>query len=230
MMAVLHELNTAEMKEIDFEKIRKILKKGIAAMGELKEQWSKLVLFFQTMSNLIRVPLNNQVRGFVEYVKCQSNTMAVAGYTFEKHVRDAIYTHAFQACAIAHYVNMMGESYVEISDKYLMPNLSSLPKLLAFDFDEDEVEIEHVRRQLMSGLEKAQSAIDKCVRDHKKKFDSQINARMERIGSQMKTALSAIPLKSESMIREAINESSKKASECDPTPEPMEKIKNELFY
>ena len=64
-------VETAEldMKKVDFEKIRETLKRGIVAFAELRDQWSKMVQFFQMTTNIINVCLNKTVKKLTEQVE-----------------------------------------------------------------------------------------------------------------------------------------------------------------
>ena len=66
---VLAEIAKFDMQKINFEKIRETLIKGIKALAQLREQWGKLVLFFQTISNLIRCSLDTSLKEFIETTK-----------------------------------------------------------------------------------------------------------------------------------------------------------------
>ncbi len=58
-----------DMKKVDFEKIKETLRKGIVVFSELREQWTKMVHFFQMTSNIIEVCLQKSVQGFTENVE-----------------------------------------------------------------------------------------------------------------------------------------------------------------
>ena len=58
-----------DMKKVDFEKIRETLKRGIVAFAELRDQWSKMVQFFQMTTNIIDVCLNKTVKKLTEQVE-----------------------------------------------------------------------------------------------------------------------------------------------------------------
>ena len=62
---LLAEMKELDLKKIDMEKIRQTLVKGIQALGELREQWGKLVLFFQMLSNLVKRCLSTSLKDFV---------------------------------------------------------------------------------------------------------------------------------------------------------------------
>ena len=70
-----------DMKKVDFEKIKKILKEGIARFAELRKQWSQIIQFFQMTSNIIDVCLNKSVKKLTEKVEAVANR-SLNGYPF----------------------------------------------------------------------------------------------------------------------------------------------------
>lgn len=66
---VLADIAKYDMQKIDFEKIRETLIKGIKALANLREQWGKLVRFFQMISNLIKCSMDTSLKDFVESTK-----------------------------------------------------------------------------------------------------------------------------------------------------------------
>ena len=69
----MSEIAELDMKKVNFEKIKEILEKGIFHFGELREQWSTLVQFFQMTSNIIDVCLNKSVKKLKKQVKVAAN-------------------------------------------------------------------------------------------------------------------------------------------------------------
>ena len=67
------------MKKVDFKKIREILRTGIMKFSELREQWSKLVQFFQKTSSIIDVCLNTSVKKLCKQLKVSSGMQQQAG-------------------------------------------------------------------------------------------------------------------------------------------------------
>ena len=63
------ESKQLDMKKVDFEKIREILRTGIMKFSELREQWSKMVQFFEMTSNIIDVCLNKSVKKLIEQIE-----------------------------------------------------------------------------------------------------------------------------------------------------------------
>ena len=65
----LAETAQLDMKKVDFEKIRTILRKGIRAFAQLREQWAKMVQFFKMTSNIIEVCLDESVKKLTEQME-----------------------------------------------------------------------------------------------------------------------------------------------------------------
>ena len=58
-----------QTKKVDFDAIKEILKEGILTFAKLRDQWAKLVQFFQMTSNIIDVCLNKSVKKLVDEVE-----------------------------------------------------------------------------------------------------------------------------------------------------------------
>ena len=127
---LLVEMKELDLKEIDMEKIRKTLVKGIQALGELREQWGKLVRFFQMLSNLVKCCLSTSLKTFVQTSR---NRLDQGDSGMSAAMRDVIFEQAFQANQIAYVVNSISSVYVEVSDKHLMERITCLGKLIALD-------------------------------------------------------------------------------------------------
>jgi hypothetical protein len=63
----LMRMTTFEAEGKTHGQIMEILQEGLEAFGQLKEQWNKLLMFFQAMTNLINTSLGPPLKGFVEH-------------------------------------------------------------------------------------------------------------------------------------------------------------------
>uniref|UniRef100_H3B698 Zgc:162509 n=2 Tax=Latimeria chalumnae TaxID=7897 RepID=H3B698_LATCH len=66
---ILISMRKCEVKKIDFETTVKMLVKGLDALGRVREQWEKMVRFFQMISNLITASLSCSMNKFVQTAK-----------------------------------------------------------------------------------------------------------------------------------------------------------------
>jgi len=82
--------------------IMEVLQQGLKAFGELKEQWTKLLLFFQSMSNLINTSLGPPLKGFIDHAN-MINSERQQGFEPSEFCRELIYQPAKEAVKVRHF-------------------------------------------------------------------------------------------------------------------------------
>ncbi|XP_076866663.1 uncharacterized protein LOC143517756 [Brachyhypopomus gauderio] len=185
---ILIIMRNCELKEIDFNTTIKMLVKGMEAMGRVKEQWEKMVHFFQMVSNIVKTSLTVTLKNFVSTSE-KTQSLSYNGKLFSK---DLLYCQAFQATNIANLVHMISATYTEVSDKHLMDRISSLGKLMVMDKSKPEFIQE--RLQLQNDCDAAQKAILQLVQKNKAEFERKTHSRLEKIDKELLAILpSAAP-------------------------------------
>ncbi|KAK2864859.1 hypothetical protein Q7C36_004013 [Tachysurus vachellii] len=182
---ILITMRKCEIKEIDFNTTIKMLVKGMDAMGRVKEQWEKMVRFFQMVSNIVKSSLTITLNNFVS----TSQKTQKLSYNAKLFSKDLLYNQAFQATNIANLVNMISTTYTEVSTKHLMDRVSTLGKLMAMDKEKPEFQFEV--DQLRNACDGAQKAILDLVRKNKKEFEEKSFARLEKIDKELLAILPA---------------------------------------
>ncbi|KTF81360.1 hypothetical protein cypCar_00025399 [Cyprinus carpio] len=195
---ILVTMRNCELKEIDFKTTIEMLVKGMDAMGRVKEQWEKMVQFFQMVSNIVKTSLSKTLKNFVS---TSEKTQALS-YNAKLFSKDLLYTQAFQACNIASLVHMISGTYTDVSNKYLMDRVSSLGKLMAMDKSKPEFEQE--RTLLQKGCDEAQEGIIRLVLKNKEEYDRKSTARLERIDQEFLAILPAAPPEQNKSIQEIV--------------------------
>ncbi|XP_030639359.1 uncharacterized protein LOC115820058 [Chanos chanos] len=191
---ILVTMRNCQVKEIDFNTSIEMLVKGMDAMGRVKEQWEKMVHFFQMVSNIVTVSMSKTLNNFVTAAE-EVQTLSYDAKLFSK---DLLYNQAFQASNIASLVHMISDTYTEVSNKYLMDNVSSLGKLMAMDKSKPEFEQEH--QQLQNGCYEAQRGILQLVIKNKETFER----RLEKIEGELMAILPAAAPEETKAIKEAV--------------------------
>ncbi|XP_036421521.1 myosin-1-like [Colossoma macropomum] len=176
---ILITMRSCEVKEIDFNTTIQMLVKGMDAMGRVKEQWEKMVRFFQMVSNIVKTSLSRTLKDFAS----TSEKTQSLSYNSKLFSKDLLYSQAFQATNIASLVHMISATYTEVSDKYLMDRVSSLGKLMAMD--KEKPEFEHERLQLQNACDEAQKGILHLVLQNKDKFEKNSKSRLEKIDKEL---------------------------------------------
>ncbi|XP_060721278.1 uncharacterized protein LOC132842561 [Tachysurus vachellii] len=182
---ILITMRSCEIKEIDFNTTIKMLVKGMDAMGRVKEQWEKMVRFFQMVSNIVKISLTKTLKDFVS----TSEETQKLSYNAKLFSKDLLYNQAFQATNIANLVNMISTTYTEVSTKHIMDRVSSLGKLMVMDKEKPEFQFEV--DQLRNACDGAQKAILGLVLKNKKEFEEKSFARLEKIDKELLAILPA---------------------------------------
>ncbi|XP_023655913.2 uncharacterized protein [Paramormyrops kingsleyae] len=208
---ILVTLRGCQVKEIDFNTTIKVLVKGLDAMGRVKEQWEKMVRFFQMISNIVKTCLSTSLTNFVK--KAEHASQRKLPYDTKKYLKDVMYQQALAASNVASLVNMISGTYVEVSDKHLMDRVSSLGKLMALDPSRPDFESE--RRKLQDACDAAQDAIRDVVVMNKKKFDLKAKERMEKIVKELQPMLPPVSEEKMKEIKEITDSSFKGMSKED---------------
>ncbi|KAL8213042.1 UNVERIFIED_CONTAM: hypothetical protein K2H54_060365 [Gekko kuhli] len=201
---ILCRMEECKVKEIDFEAALKMLREGLKAMGKVKEQWEKMIQFFEMISNIIDACLSQQMHNFLEFV---SDAQQIQGYSSMSYVKDTVYNHVFSASAVAHLVHMIAETYTEVSAKHLMDPISSLGMLLTLEPTDSEFNYE--RNALRTHCTEARKAIYNMVIMKKEEFDRSLETRMKAIDREMRAALPPISMAEKKMIENAVQDGRK---------------------
>lgn len=190
-------------KIANFDKIRETLIQGIKALASVREQWQKLVEFFQFITNIIKVCQKESLASFVEYAKVGQKRVLANGYASTDFMRDLIYEQVSQANTTSYVVWSISNTYVEISRNHLMGRLASLANLIALDPEKERQTIEAKRNELMEGSQEAQEAIRKYVSEAKDHFHEKVTKRIKQIETEL---VKALPAEDPTRIKE-INDS-----------------------
>ena len=92
----------------------------------MREQWQKLVEFFQFISNIIKVCQKESLSSFIECAKVGQERVLANGYFSTDFMRDVIYEQVSQANSASYVVWSIANTYVETSPNHLMSRVASL--------------------------------------------------------------------------------------------------------
>jgi hypothetical protein len=189
---------------VDFDSIRETLVKGINALAELREQWGKLVRFFQMVSNIIKVCLNTTLTGLVDHAKI-GRDLKMGDYSvpLSNIFRDVIFEQASKSSQISFAMYTIANAYVQISNKHVMDQINALGRLIALD-TKDKHHITLERDKLLSACQQAQKSIIEIVMREKDEFTANVDARIVKI-SEIEAKLPAIDTKKEQEIQDSVS-------------------------
>ncbi|RVE59351.1 hypothetical protein OJAV_G00187460 [Oryzias javanicus] len=198
---ILVEMQNCKIEEIDFDTTIKMLVKGMDAMGRVKEQWEKMVRFFQMVANIVKTSLSKTMNHFAQGVEDAQKL----SYNSRLFTKDLLYNQAFQASNIASLVHMISGTYCEVSNKHLMDRISSLGRLMTMDKDKPEFKQE--RQKLQDSCKEAQEGILELVQNNKKEFEKNTDTRLAQIEGGLKAVLPAADPEETKRIKEIVQAS-----------------------
>ncbi|XP_078530756.1 uncharacterized protein LOC144817802 [Lissotriton helveticus] len=196
---ILVEMRSHNLDKIDFDTAMKMLVQGLKAMMKVKEQWEKMIRFFQMISSLIKSCLSTDVN---ELVKSAQSVQNIANYSAVAVVKDMLFLQATKATNIGYLVNMISSTYSEVSQRFLMDRVNALGIFLSMNPSDPGFKLEHLK--LQTGCEDAQRAIQNLVISKKNEFDLAIEARVERINCQLGKAIPPMSAEEKKSISEAV--------------------------
>lgn len=198
LMKILITMRNCQVQEIDFNTTIKMLSKGLGAMGRVKQQWENMVLFFQMVSSIVEISLNNSLKHFALTAE-KTNPLP---YNDKLFCKDLLYNQAFQATNIASLVHKISATYTEMSSKYLMNSISSLGTLLTMD--KNSPEFLRTRVQLQESCDMAQKYLSGVVQKNQNEFENNIESRMQKIETELLAILPAATPKEIRRIEETV--------------------------
>lgn len=172
---LLTEQQNLKLEEIRYDEFIQVLKEGLEKLTIFKEQWTKLVRFFQKIADTVQLVAAQSIDDFANHIETTSLQLK---NIYKKLVIDKLYAKALKATQATSLVNDMAETYVSVSAKYIIPVVSSLSKKIITDPRKATMEREKLLDQCKRD---SKSIVDLIVADKKK-----ILHRIEQRTAQIK--------------------------------------------
>ena len=132
------------------------MREGIQILSQIREQWSKLVMFFSAISTKATVTLNAAVKPFLEYTE-QFQTLDSIEPEDRSFYLDLLMDEAKEIQEVSFFLHMVAETYVQISQEYIIPPLAGLPAILSAADDATRTrmveKLQHDSKQAMEYIE-----------------------------------------------------------------------------
>ncbi|XP_055495920.1 uncharacterized protein LOC129699825 [Leucoraja erinacea] len=198
---LLQQMRGCRVKELDLGDTLVLLAQGLRALGQVQEQWAKLIRFFQMMSNLIKVCLSKTL---VQLAEQAEDVQELENYSQQQLVRDLIYSQAFQASNISGLVHTIASTYMDVSNKYLMDRITQLGRLVTLE--PGDADFAAQRHLLHQGCDQARKMIMQRALSSQQDFERQVQLRIEAIDSDMAAALPPAPAHEQQLIESSLKE------------------------
>jgi hypothetical protein len=180
MEETLNELASIEIKNVDFNTIKEILVKGLNTIQDIRREWGKMIRFFQTISSLIKMNLHSYTENLVEIADFGSNEI-VRNDKLPDLTRQLFFQEVFHVSTMVYAINGISSTYVEISEKYLIGNINSLPRLIALNPKTEQKEIEQKRNDLLESCKNAQTEISTIIMKKREQCKADMDEKIRLI-------------------------------------------------
>ncbi|TFJ96765.1 8-amino-7-oxononanoate synthase [Platysternon megacephalum] len=176
MMKTECDIKKYEAEEEELEIAGRILGQAVEALKSMKKQWDNILPFFETVSSQI----GSCFREYLDSVKrfqqlTSSSTM------------DPIYIQAFRASSMAQFVYGISDTYVEASNKRLMPLLEELKRIStqsSYDSFKSRNKIEETQRNISSLVQEKEEEFKNNVKDQMEIIKKKIRAKQLPVSAE----------------------------------------------
>ena len=169
--AALIELNSNDVKKLDLDDIKNLLREGIEQVALLEEKWKILVLFFESVADIVEVAMKKAIKDFSKATG--SAIQATDLSTFKKKMLTKLAYIAYSTCS---GVSSVATGYLKISTDYLMPSIVELGTLLALDSEQDAEKIKQKTESIQLRCKNAVEYIGHVVKLMKLENENKMKA------------------------------------------------------
>ncbi|CAF0905142.1 unnamed protein product, partial [Adineta ricciae] len=174
------ELASLDPAKINYQKIVELLNDALTLLGNLKEEWSKLVRFFNIITKHASIELNepikqflNETRDALAYEKLSKND--------RDYYRDNLKGYAKSIHRQAFILHVMAKTYVDMSNEHIITQLAGLAKLINAGTVEEKKRMSHMLKDKIIEIQKKVLVM---VKQRREKYNKEVN---EQIGKLDKT-------------------------------------------
>ncbi|XP_046633381.1 uncharacterized protein LOC124312885 [Daphnia pulicaria] len=171
---LLTEQQSLKLDQVRYDEIIAALQEGLRTLGVLKEHWTKLVMFFQKIANIVEHVAAKSIEDFAKHIETTSQKLK---HVHKEFVIDAMYSKALKATQATALVHNMATTYLDVSGKYIMPSVAILSRLNVIDPKMAKTE----RANLLAKCEEDSQSIVDLIIVEKEKVIRKIEAREAQI-------------------------------------------------
>ena len=176
---ILGEMQKLEAKQMDLKQAIEMLEDGMLKVSEMKENWSRLVIFFVGISQVIETVAGNSLVDLMNHVE---TTTQVESFKKTGNLKPLIIKQALEKVMKANLLNtnvqVMASTYCNISTDYLMPTVHNLDSMMKYKTSE---EIIKARSQLLESSAKNAQKIGELLGNEKLRMAEKIRAHGRQV-------------------------------------------------
>ncbi|CAF4699342.1 unnamed protein product [Rotaria socialis] len=195
MKALMVKIAGLNMAKIRFEELIELMRQAILLLGNIRQQWGRLVQFFSEISIRTRIATNETLVPFVNRMKEVASIQDITQSERMLYV-DLLKEQAVDIHRHTYVLYVMSRTYVDISNEFMMDKLSGLATMLTMQTDSER---EQALRKLDKDTNTAQAKVEALANERKRTFEAALTKRkndlqkyLDNLGGASKEDLDAI--------------------------------------
>ncbi|KAJ3285139.1 hypothetical protein HK104_009624 [Borealophlyctis nickersoniae] len=187
---LLSEMQNLNLSKLNIEDILDVLRRGMQAIGEFKQEWSKMVHFFNMLSNIAK-SASSQVGSLTNRSRALGDHRADTKRQISHAAANNIFELCVRANGVANLLEVVSSTYVDVSSRHLVGAMAQLSAIAGLDVKHDQHKIQQLQQKLTTDCAAAQKSIETLVLKRKREMDRDLQQRSDEISGALAGLLPA---------------------------------------
>ena len=171
-------------EDLKTEDIILVISRSILMLCDIKIQWGKIVSCFQSVSNILDCAINSTLAKYTSQIN-ETVDHSPSEYSISTFRKNVLYMEVVQVACVCQQVQFIADSYADISDQYIMPQLSHLNGLLKYHPTKDRETVLEKISELSNKSLKDEREITGILSGKMEAFCAKIQRRIESVKSSI---------------------------------------------
>jgi hypothetical protein len=177
-MQILSSIKSLNLNRVTYQEAIQALKEALIELGQLKEDWSKLIRFFSNVAKFIDDAAKESF-AFIDAVHSLSEDVSGLDVTV---LVEELLGHIGKANEAAFLVHEIANMYVTVSEKYILDSISTLDTMISIDVNKvGLVGIKRQQNKLSEDGRIAYEGILQMIKDDEDSIEKKILKRHDEI-------------------------------------------------
>ena len=143
-------------------------------LAEIKEEWGKMLKFFQKVSAILECSLTNSISRFVDNVEVYEPALADVS-------TEILYQEVAKVSSLSYMVHMVTSAYCKVSENHIMPRMHGIHKLLEYNAETDKDIIQTKVNELNRECKAAQGHIKNMISQKQDEYHQSMGKRITEV-------------------------------------------------
>ncbi|OCK74180.1 hypothetical protein K432DRAFT_430181 [Lepidopterella palustris CBS 459.81] len=213
-------LRNLDAQKATFKEIKGVLRASIKALTELKDHITRMVQFFQGISNMVEFAANYRCTRLIDSINggIKGDEYRIGDITYTELQKQNLLVATLMVRAHFSVIFDMAKVYCDVSREHIMPGISIMDRLgLLNDADNDRTSLEKKRAILEGYAQSAMLRVQEIAKEKQAAFKERMSQRIAQIGETTKALPPTAQVKA---IKDAVHteaEQEKKAIKSKPS-------------